>query len=608
MPNVMDGVRRMEKDQLSSQLASLKTVTMANVYSEMGQKASKGTVKAFNGIRRLFNAAPVKEPEVISLDERIANCKAELDYKGKDELVSEMRSTLVQKINALSIGALLSDNTSDDELSICVIDAACKNFKKQINDDLSPAQKADAVYQRYNERLLAQTKEKYDKATDAEKKEINAQMQKEIDSMSVEQREELRKALGVEKVTGETLTKLISTSAGASALLIALNASGFGAFMALTSIMHAVFTTMLGITLPFVAYTTSTSILSFFLGPAGWIIFAGAEIFMLNGNKNKLIYELMSQIVWSSVLTCDGHFAPRDESLPSWLPYDQRMAAISDNKEFMKLQREFEALLNQFDRQSEQIKQMDEIHSRKESEIITLKNKIRSQEEMTELAEKEKIQFEASLQKAKAEYEKYRKYADSENESLRQQYSEAQLQVDRAEFDVKRKAEEIVRLEKSNQESIDMIDLYEKELEKAGEEKNKLLMENSSMKSAMEKTKTKLENAELKESKKLRSRWEITFKKFQFDPGVIKYVVKNYEFNEYGDIERRLMELHEAKDPAALQSNRGKMAGSGELHLEVSTPTGFPSRIFYKPLKNVVGKTVEITNILKHNDPRYGKY
>lgn len=68
------------------------------------------------------------------------------------------------------------------------------------------------------------------------------------------------------------------------------------------------------------------------------------------------------------------------------------------------------------------------------------------------------------------------------------------------------------------------------------------------------------------------------------------------------------MELHEAKDPAALSSNKGKMAVSGELHLEVSTPTGFPSRIFYLPLKNVGGgKTVRITKICKHNNNRYGK-
>ena len=68
------------------------------------------------------------------------------------------------------------------------------------------------------------------------------------------------------------------------------------------------------------------------------------------------------------------------------------------------------------------------------------------------------------------------------------------------------------------------------------------------------------------------------------------------------------MELHEAKDPAALSSNRGKMHVSGELHLEISTPTGFPSRIFYEPLKNAGnGKLVRITKICKHNDPRYGK-
>lgn len=48
-----------------------------------------------------------------------------------------------------------------------------------------------------------------------------------------------------------------------------ISSAGFGAYMALTTIMHAVMTTLLGITLPFAAYMTATSALSFFLGPVG---------------------------------------------------------------------------------------------------------------------------------------------------------------------------------------------------------------------------------------------------------------------------------------------------------------------------------------------------
>ena len=353
--------------------------------------------------------------------------------------------------------------------------------------------------------------------------------------------------------------------------------------MALTTIMHAVFTTTLGITLPFVAYTTSTSILSFLLGPAGWIIFAGVEIFMFNSNKNKMIYELLSQVVWASVLECGGRFTPTDESLPSWLPEEQRSIAMSDNKAFMDLQSNFNSLKKKFDFQNEEIEKRDKLQKEREQEIVSLKNKISSQEEKVATAQKQKTQLESELMKAQSDFEQYKKYADSENETLRKQYTEAQNKYQQTEQRVKEKQTEIDRLQKSNKDSEDMIHMYEEELDRVDKEKVNLQNENVQMKQSMEQTKGKLDVAETKESKKLQERWEAAYKRFQFDPGVIKYVVKNYQYNEYGHIERRLMELHETKDPAALSSNRGKMVVSGKLHLEVTTPTGFlqESSIFH---------------------------
>ena len=420
--------------------------------------------------------------------------------------------------------------------------------------------------------------------------------------------ERLSKALGVEKVTGEMLSKFISTSAGASALMIALNASGFGAFMALTTIIHAVFTTTLGITLPFAVYTTSTSVLSFFLGPAGWILFAGAEIFMFNRNKNKIIYELLSQVVWSAVLECGGKFTPREDSLPSWLPEDQRKAAITDNQEFMKLQGEYEKLKGQFDSQAEEIKRKNDEQLHKESEISFLKDKIRKQETQMQQAEAGRREAESNLVTAKAEYEKYKQYAQSENESLKMQYVEAERKVSKAQADISRREQEINSLKKSNQESQDMIFMYEDELTKVGAEKEKIQADNDQMRSEVENLQADFDKATEKNAKKLEERWVKAFKRFRFEPGTIKYVVKKFQYNEYGDIESKLMELHEAKDPAAITSNRGKLKGrSDDYHLGFSTLTGFPSRISYRPLKNDPdGKTIAITEIYKHNDSRRG--
>ena len=108
-----------------------------------------------------------------------------------------------------------------------------------------------------------------------------------------------------------------------------------------------------------------------------------------------------------------------------------------------------------------------------------------------------------------------------------------------------------------------------------------------------------------KNAKELENRWVKSYYKFVFDSGVFKDVVKNYEYNELGNIEAKLIEIHGAKDPGAVSGNRGKVKKTF-YHVGFSTPSGFPSRIFYEVIGNQGNtKTVHIECIVKHNDPRY---
>ena len=165
----------------------------------------------------------------------------------------------------------------------------------------------------------------------------------------------------------------------------------------------------------------------------------------------------------------------------------------------------------------------------------------------------------------------------------------------------------IESMDKSIDELIYNIDENEKAIEAEKESNLRLQEENTNCKKQIEEMQAVLERLANRERDKLEQRWKTGYPKFIFGSGVIKYVIKNFEYNEYANIERRLMEIHEAKDPAAISGNRGKMVVSGDLHLGFSTPSGFPCRIAYKPLKNnSEGKMVEITEVYKHNDSRRG--
>ena len=112
-----------------------------------------------------------------------------------------------------------------------------------------------------------------------------------------EEKEQLLKVLkekglvGKEIATlqGKALLNAILTAGSGAGLILGLSSAGFAVYLALTKTIHLIFTQLLGITLPFVIYTTATRALSLFLGPLGWIIFTILTIipFITQARKKK---------------------------------------------------------------------------------------------------------------------------------------------------------------------------------------------------------------------------------------------------------------------------------------------------------------------------------
>ncbi len=336
MPNIFDGIAKLNDDDLRNQIATLEEVTMANAFGQMGRTISNKTASAFNAIRKTFTGKKKFVPPVVSIQDKIDQKSANLRELNRVALEKRIRKVLTEKVNSATFQVL--EDPSDDELSAEIINLGMKCFSKEkTNRYLTYGQKADIIRHRYDERMLSQIQEKLNNQTDDERRQTEKAIQKEIDAMSGEKKEELRKALNVEKINGEVVRKLFASTAGVSTVMIAMESAGFGAYIALTTVMHAFFTTFLGVTLPFAAYTGATSALAFLTGPAGIIIAGGVELLMINKNKNKMIYELAAQIVWLSVSTYGKKFTPNEEELPSWLPSMERDSEIENIKALHKM-------------------------------------------------------------------------------------------------------------------------------------------------------------------------------------------------------------------------------------------------------------------------------
>lgn len=618
MPNVFNGIEKMDKENVSYQLASLQQITMVNVTSEMYQKGKKSCVKVFNGIKRLFKGSESELPQVVSLDDRIKNQLRINNTKSLEELQNTIRQVLIEK--SKSVGTLKTDSPSDDELSVAVINAACKCFKEKMPDDISPARKADLIRSRYNERMVLQLAKQMKNNTYEQEKNTEKAIQDKLDNMSEEKKQELKKALKINELTGETISKLLKTTAGTTAVMIALDASGFGAYMALTTIMHAIFTTTLQITLPFAAYTGATSVLAFITGPFGWLTLGGVQIYMLTRSKNKLIYELLAQIVWASVEAYGGRFTPKDEELPSWLPDSERDAQQKNSKILMEMIKENDALKQLVKRMEYNLDRTNKETIKNQEQIKELTSRIHEEERRYNNAMKEKSSLSAKVAKAEALYEEQvAKLSElekraSENDTYLEELNNAKHEKQRLYSEYSAIQRRLAEKDKDIEESLRIAEDADNKIKECDMQIVNLKKEKEKNEEQIKELTTKLESSNNKVNDKLdktvqdvSERWGKAFKKFEFATGVVRYVCKNYEYNEFGNIECALIELHGAKDPMAIANNRGKMS-NGDAHMGFSTPSGFPSRIMYRMIKNAPGgKTVRITQIVKHNDPRYGK-
>lgn len=611
MPNVFDGITKMDDEELKYLIASLETVTITNIASEMGQKAKRRAVKFANAIKGLFNSEQFSEPNVIPLDKRIALRKAEFDNIPREKLNSKIKSILIEKVNAVEKN--VSNYDSEDEISVNVISTAAKNYKKEISENLTPAQKADAIRHRYNEKLMAQNREQLKNQTEDQREQTEQAIQNGINNMSEKEQKELKDALGVDNLTGSAVRKMLTTAAGTTVAMTVLDASGFGAYVALTTIMHAIFTTTIGITLPFAAYTGATSFLAFITGPIGWAALVGVEAIMINHNKDKLIYELLSQVVWRSVESYGHRFTSREEELPSWLPDIERDAAIADSAAYMDLLSENEKLKEDHKELKNNISNNEDIISKNSSTIKLLNQNIKEAKERTKENAREKQELKQKYLNANSEFQKIKNEMESMHQKNENFSEEDKFRYELAESDAEKSKDELDKKEKEITDLYQCIDDFMKKsdekkvlIESLNDEVESLKDRNTLLVNKFDENNQEVERKTESKRKKLEFRWGTAYKRFTFDTGVIKHVVKNFSYNELGNIEAKLMEMHQTKDPMALRENHGKIY-DGRAHIAFKISSS-PGRIFYRVDKNQPnGKTVIITDILKHNDPCYCK-
>lgn len=201
-------------------------------------------------------------------------------------------------------------------LSNKIISSAAKT-DSSINEELTVEQKADIIYQKTLQSIISSL----EKQSDEERNEMIRQLDIELDSLSSDRKELIKQSLQTDHLSGEVLrNSLLKSGVGIGSLITV--GSSFGAYIAINTIIHAIFTSFLGITLPFAVYTGVAKGVSIIAGPIGWCALGGYSIYSLIKTSGKLTSAMMSVVVFIAMTIYGKSFSVDENGAPLWITSD----------------------------------------------------------------------------------------------------------------------------------------------------------------------------------------------------------------------------------------------------------------------------------------------
>lgn len=222
MPNIFDGLRQISDNNMIEQIALLETMNITNISKPVIQKAKKKTINIINFIGSKFGKNNmIEEPEVKEIWTLIDEKKEELLECTREQLEERLFEVLKEKCKDDG------ESKSEDALSIEIIEEAAKLYKLYKNS--TPAQKADVIYSKYDEKLKGKAMEYINEQPFIDLQETTEDIEEIIKNMEEDQKRELLQSLDVEKLTLLNVWKKIDRQHFSRLVWMAVKASG-GAF------------------------------------------------------------------------------------------------------------------------------------------------------------------------------------------------------------------------------------------------------------------------------------------------------------------------------------------------------------------------------------------
>ena len=315
-PTLFDGLQNASKEELSYLIALLRQQTMKNIFSDKINNTVTTGKKAFNSVMSFFGKSKKTNDEI---DRESKENHQNINNKIKEE-IRTLQSYSQEQLYTLFIEEVREElDVPDSSLALLsnkIIASAAKT-DPTINEELDVEQKADIIYQKTLQSIISSL----EKQSDAERDEMIHQLDIELDSLSSDRKELIKQSLQTDHLSGEVLRNSFLKSGIGIGSLITVGSS-FGAYIAINTIIHAIFTSFLGITLPFAVYTGVAKGVSIIAGPIGWCALGGYSIYSLIKTSGKLTSAMMSVVVFIAMTIYGKSFSVDENGAPLWITSD----------------------------------------------------------------------------------------------------------------------------------------------------------------------------------------------------------------------------------------------------------------------------------------------
>ena len=315
-PTLFDGLQHASKEELSYLIALLRQQTMKNIFSDKFNNTVTTGKKAFNSVMSFFGKSKKTNDDI---DRESKENHQDINNKIKEE-IRTLQSYSQEQLYTLFIEEVREElDVPDSSLALLsnkIIASAAKT-DPSINEELDVEQKADIIYQKTLQSIISSL----EKQSDAERDEMIRQLDIELDSLSSDRKELIKQSLQTDHLSGEVLRNSFLKSGIGIGSLITVGSS-FGAYIAINTIIHAIFTSFLGITLPFAVYTGVAKGVSIIAGPIGWCALGGYSIYSLIKTSGKLTSAMMSVVVFIAMTIYGKSFSVDETGAPLWITSD----------------------------------------------------------------------------------------------------------------------------------------------------------------------------------------------------------------------------------------------------------------------------------------------